>query len=218
MANGKEVLVLLSGSGVFDGAEIHESVITLLSLSRRGASWKIAAPDKPQHHVINHHSGEEMDEQRNARVEAARIARGPVLSLDEVKVDDYDALFIPGGFGAAKNLSSLAFDGPSCTIDPDFQSVVKAFHAASKPIGAICIAPAVLVRALGFGNVTIGSDEGTAGAIAAMGGTHSEAAVTEFIADKANKIVTSPAYMCEAPLHEIAEGIEGAVNAVLDLA
>ncbi|MDP6934726.1 MAG: isoprenoid biosynthesis glyoxalase ElbB, partial [Myxococcota bacterium] len=128
------VLVLLSGCGVFDGAEIHESVITLLALSRQGASWTVAAPDKDQAHVINHHAGQPADETRNVRTESARIARGPVLALGEVDVDAYDAVFMPGGFGAAKNLNTFAFDGADCSIDSDVERILKGFHAAGKPI------------------------------------------------------------------------------------
>ena len=218
MSTGPRVCVVLSGCGVFDGSEIHESVATLLALSAAGAQVGFAAPDKDQAHVVNHQTGEVAEgERRNVRVEAARIARGPVADLAEVDVADFDALFLPGGFGAAKNLSSLAFEGPKGTADPALVKIAQDFHAAGKPIGAVCIAPAVLVMALGKGHVTIGADPGTAGAIEAMGGTHSTCAGTEICVDTENRFVTAPAYMLDAPVHEVAAGISAAVGAVLEL-
>jgi enhancing lycopene biosynthesis protein 2 len=214
----KNVLVLLSGCGVFDGSEIHESVITLLALSKVGAKATVTAPDKDQAHVINHHAGAPAEETRNVLVESARIARGPVVPLSDVNASDYDAVFLPGGFGAAKNLNTFAFDGADCSIDSDVERVLKDFHAQGKPIGAVCIAPTVVVRALGLGIVTIGSDADTAAAIETMGGSHMICDVTEIAIDPANKIVTAPAYMCEASLADIAIGIERAVSATVELA
>ncbi|MBJ95727.1 MAG: isoprenoid biosynthesis protein ElbB [Rickettsiales bacterium] len=213
-----KVLVLLSGCGVFDGAEIHESVLTLLSLSRCGASWTIAAPDKDQAHVIDHHLGQPTEEKRNVRSEAARIARGPVLDLNEVDCNEFDAIFLPGGFGAAKNLNTFAFDGAKCSIDEQVERVLKDFHSAHKPIGAVCIAPTVVARALGLGTMTIGSNAETAAALEAMGATHQECSADEIVVDEANRLVTAPAYMCEAPLHEIATGIDKAVRKLVELA
>ena len=213
-----KVLVLLSGCGVFDGAEIHESVITLLALSRLGAQATITAPDKEQAHVVNHQLGQPSEETRNVLVESARIARGPALALSEASAEDYDALFLPGGFGAAKNLNTFAFDGSECSIDPDVRRILQEFHGAGKPIGAVCIAPTVVVKALGKGIVTIGSDPDTASAIEAMGGNHMACQVTEIAIDPENKIVSAPAYMCEASLADIATGIERAVQATVDLA
>ena len=106
--SSKNILVILSGCGVYDGAEIHESVLTLLALARHGASVTIAAPNKDQMHVINHATGDVMSESRNVMVEAARIARGQITDLSEIQSGDYDAVFIPGGFGAAKNLCTFA--------------------------------------------------------------------------------------------------------------
>jgi len=213
-----KVLVLLSGCGVFDGAEIHESVITLLALSKIGAETTVTAPDKDQAHVVNHQVGAPSEETRNVLVESARIARGPALALSEASAQDYDAIFLPGGFGAAKNLNTFAFDGAECSIDPDVKRILQEFHGAGKPIGAVCIAPTVVVKALGKGIVTIGSDPDTAAAIEAMGGNHMSCAVTEIAIDPENKIVTAPAYMCEASLADIATGIERAVRATVDLA
>lgn len=216
----KNVAVVLSGCGYLDGAEIREAVITLLALDRAGARYQCAAPDVPQHHVVNHLTGEVVPgETRNVLVEAARIARGQVVPLSAIRAADYDALFLPGGYGAAKNLSTVAFDGPAAKVDPELARVCREFRAAGKPIGAVCIAPAVLVRALGEGEVTIGDDPGTAGAIVAMGGSHVACPVDRPHVDHARKIVTAPAYMYgDASISGVAAGIEAAVAATLELA
>ena len=211
------ILVVLSGCGLYDGAEIHESVITLLAIAREGGRYTIAAPDKAQMHVINHATGDVSGETRNVLVESARIARGTITPLSEVDAADYDAVFLPGGFGAAKNLCTFATEGPDCSIDSDVQRVLSAFHSAGKPIGAVCIAPAVVVKALGDVTVTIGSDASTAGALAAMGGTHADRAVTQCHIDADNKVVTAPAYMVETSIDQVALGIEAAVSAVIGL-
>lgn len=215
----KRVAVVLAGCGYLDGAEIHEAVVTLLALDRAGARVQCAAPDKPQHHVVDHLSGEPTGETRNVLREAARLARGKIVPLTDIRAADYDALFLPGGFGAAKNLSTVAFDGPNATVDPEVARVLREFRAAGKPIGAVCIAPAVLVAALREGEVTLGCDPGTAGAIATMGGTHVSCGVTELHVDRARKIVTAPAYMYgDERIANVAAGIEKAVAATLELA
>ena len=214
----QKVCVVLSGCGFLDGAEIHESVATLLALSKAGADYTVAAPDKVQHHVVNHHTQSEMTgESRNVLVEAARIARGPVADVATIQAADFDALFFPGGFGAAKNLSSFAFKGSGGDIDPQVARLIKEFHQSGKPIGAVCIAPALLALALGKGTVTIGSDTGTAGHLEKLGSTHQVCPVTEAVIDNANKLVTAPAYMEDAKVHEVAQGIESAVHAVLEM-
>ncbi len=212
------VCVTLSGCGYLDGAEIHEAVIPLLALFRAGASVQCAAPNKVQMHVVDHLSGDVASgEQRNVLVESARIARGAIIPLSEVQATDYDAVFLPGGFGAAKNLSNLAVAGPKGAADPELVRVLGDFHSAGKPIGAVCISPAVTVMALGKGSVTIGSDPGTADAIGAMGGSHTDCPVTGHHVDTENKIVTAPAYMCDASIAEVADGIEKAVASTLEL-
>jgi len=214
MAN---ICVLLSGSGVFDGSEIHEAVASLIAFSKAGATVQCVAPNKMQHHVINHYSGEEMDERRNVLVESARIARGNIIACTDVQVNDFDALFIPGGFGAAKNLSSFAFEGAKASIDPEVGKLIRDFHEAGKAIGAVCIAPALLALALGKGSVTIGSDKGTADALEALGATHRICSVDKAIVDPELKLVTAPAYMEDAAIHEVALGIEAAVTELLSL-
>lgn len=213
----KRVLVILAGCGYLDGAEINEAVLSLLALDRAGVRYQCAAPDKNQYHVVNHLTQEPTTETRNVLVEAARIARSKIVALSTVQVDDYDVLFMPGGFGAAKNLSTVAIDGPAATVDPEVLRVIRGFRAANKPIGAVCIAPAVLVAALREGEVTIGRDPGTAAAIQTMGGKHVVCEVTGIHVDTARKLVTTPAYMYNARLSEAATGIEKAVTAVLAL-
>ncbi|WP_430810228.1 MULTISPECIES: isoprenoid biosynthesis glyoxalase ElbB [unclassified Carboxylicivirga] len=218
MTTKKQIAVILSGCGVYDGAEIHESVLTLLAIARQGAEYTLFAPDIEQHHVINHLTGEPTDEKRNVLIEAARIARGQIKALSTYKAGDFDALMLPGGFGAAKNLSTVAFDGPNCTIDADTEHAVKTTHAAGKPIGALCIAPAVITKILGDITVTIGQDEGTAQAIEAMGGNHVTTDHGEVIVDESNKVATTPCYMLDANILQIAEGAEKVTQAVLQMA
>ncbi|MNM81355.1 Enhancing lycopene biosynthesis protein 2 [compost metagenome] len=215
----KKVAVILSGSGVFDGAEIHESVITLLRLSQRGADVQCFAPNIAQHHVLNHLTGEEMPETRNVLVESARIARGAVKDLREAKVEDFDALIIPGGFGAAKNLSDFAFNGDQCEVQPDVLAVAQAFAAAHKPVGLICIAPAMAARIYGQGiECTIGTDADTAAALTRMGAKHVECSVEDIVEDSHHKLVTTPAYMLAQSIAEAASGINKLVDRVLELA
>lgn len=213
----KKIAVVLSGCGVFDGAEIHESVLTLLAIQRAGAAYQCFAPDVVQHHVINHMNGNEMDETRNVLIESSRIARGDIKPLSDYDVADYDALMLPGGFGAAKNLSTFAFDGADCSVNGDVEAALKSTRAAEKPIGALCITPAVLAKVFGDVIVTIGQDEGTAGAIQSLGCTHETSDHGEIIVDANAKIVTSPCYMLDANIAEIADGAEACVNKVMSL-
>ncbi|MEM1422910.1 MAG: isoprenoid biosynthesis glyoxalase ElbB [Planctomycetota bacterium] len=211
------VAVVLSGCGVYDGAEIHESVSLLLHLSQRGVDYACFAPDKEQAHVVDHLAGAPAEgETRNVLVEAARIARGDIAPLDQLQTDGFDALFAPGGFGAAKNLSSFAFDGADCTVDPGFDRVLNEFRSAGKPIGVCCITPAVLAKALPGTTVTIGEDADTASAIEAMGGVHQNRPINEACVDDANAVVTAPAYMYgDAKIHEVHEGIGQMVEQTL---
>ncbi|MEG3637956.1 isoprenoid biosynthesis glyoxalase ElbB [Magnetococcus sp. PR-3] len=213
----KRIGVVLSGCGVYDGAEIHEATLTLYFLDKAGIKVVCMAPDKDQHHVVNHLTGDEMAETRNVRVEAARIARGDVKTIAEVQISELDALIIPGGFGMAKNLSTVAFDGPDATVDEDLASLVNAMYDAKKPIGAICITPAVISKILADRGVklTIGNDEGTAGAIRAMGNEHVETGAKQIVIDEQNNIVSTAAYMCAASIAEAGEGIEKLVAEIL---
>ena len=155
--------MVLGGCGVYDGSEIHEAVITLLAIARNGAQAVCFAPDKPQRDVINHLTGEPLTEQRNVLVEAARIARGDILPLAQAREETLDALIVPGGFGAAKNLSSFAAEGSKCEVDHDLRALALAMHQAGKPLGFMCIAPALLPKIFAFPlRMTIGTDLDTA--------------------------------------------------------
>ena len=215
-----KVAVVLAGCGVYDGAEINEAVLTLLSLEQHGATYQCFAPDKEQMHVINHLTGEPAEgETRNVLVEAARIARGNIKPLTEASADDFDALLVPGGFGAAKNLSDFAVAGADMQVDAAFLAVAQGFHRAGKPIGLICIAPVMAAAICGEGaQCTIGNDAETADAINAMGGKHLECPVTEARVDAGNKLVTTPAYMLAGSVSEAYAGIGDCVKEVLALA
>ncbi|SEF00323.1 MULTISPECIES: isoprenoid biosynthesis glyoxalase ElbB [Pseudomonas] len=214
----KKIAVILSGCGVYDGAEIHESVITLLRLDQRGAQVQCFAPNIAQLHVINHLTGEEMPETRNVLVESARIARGNIKDIREADVEDFDALIVPGGFGAAKNLSNFAIEGAGCTVQPQVLALAEAFAEAGKPVGLICISPALAAKIYGPGvTCTIGNDADTAAAMNKMGATHADCAVTDIVEDKARKLVSTPAYMLAQSISEAASGINKLVDRVLEL-
>ncbi len=214
-----KVGVVLSGCGVMDGSEIHESVLTLLALSRSGAEAVCMAPNVDQLHVINHLAGSETKEKRNVLVESARIARGKIRDMKDIKEKEIDALIFPGGLGASKNLCTFAVDGTDCKVNPDVARLVKEVHQAGKPIGAICIAPALIAKIFeGTGvELTIGKDKGTAEALTKLGQTHHECGVNEIWIDSRHKIVSTPAYMLARNLAEAWEGIEKLVKEVLTL-
>ena len=214
----KKIAVILSGCGVYDGAEIHESVITLLRLDQRGAQVECFAPDVAQLHVINHLTGEEMPESRNVLVESARIARGAVKDIGQANAADFDALIVPGGFGAAKNLSNFAVEGAGCSINPQVLALAEVFAEAGKPVGLICISPALAAKIYGPGvTCTIGNDANTAAALDKMGATHVECTVEDIVEDPARKLVSTPAYMLGKNISEVASGINKLVDRVLEL-
>ncbi|MDY6849770.1 MAG: isoprenoid biosynthesis glyoxalase ElbB [Geoalkalibacter sp.] len=217
----KKIGVVLAGCGVNDGSEIHESVITMLALDRAGAEIICMAPDMEQMHVVNHLTGEPAEgEKRNVLVEAARIARGNIRNIAEVKADQLDGLFMPGGFGVAKNLCDFAVKGPECSVHPEVSRLVKEMVAAKKPLAAVCIAPALVSKVLGDQKpkLTIGNDADVAGGLEKMGARHVQCPVSEFVVDEENKIISSPAYMLAGRISEAAEGIEKTVQALLKMA
>lgn len=212
--------VILSGSGVFDGSEIHEAVLTLLALDRAGAKVQCLAPNKDQHHVVNHLTKQPTQEKRNVLVESARIARGEVKDIATAKAEELDAVILPGGFGAAKNLSDYAQKGDKCELDPGVKKLLQDMRKAGKPIGGICISPVILAKAFGANGspkITIGKHPETANHIEAMGAEHISCPVDDFIVDPETKIVTTPAYMLAENITEAAIGIEKLVNEVLRL-
>jgi enhancing lycopene biosynthesis protein 2 len=213
----KKIAVILSGCGNKDGAEIHESVMTLWAIHKHGADYQCFAPNIPQHHVLNFITGQEMEEERNVLVESARIARGNIKDLAEFNADDFGALVIPGGLGVAKNLSTFAFDGPHCTVNEEVERAVRDTAAQGKPIGALCIAPAIIAKVLGEVEVTIGEDAATEVAIVQMGARHSKTTHGEIIVDREQRVVTTPCYMLDARVDQIGEGAEKLVLAVLEM-
>ncbi len=213
--------VLLSGCGFLDGSEIHEAVLTMLHLDRSGAGIVCLAPRGPQRDVVDHAAGQPAaGERRDMLTEAARIARGRIRDLAEVRATDLDALVLPGGFGAAKNLCDYAVNGKDAKALPEVARLLREMHAAKKPIGAVCIAPAVVAAVLGPSapTLTIGEDPGTAQALQAMGARHQACPVTGFHVDEHNRIVSTPAYMFDARIGDVSRGIEQLVQAVLQLA
>ncbi len=215
----KRIGVLLSGCGALDGSDMHEAVLTLLALDRAGVDARCAAPNMEQHHVINHLTQEETADVRNVLVESARIARGNIVDIGELDSRKIGGLILPGGFGAAKNLSSFALKGPHGEVHPQVSALLQQVHAAKKPIGAIGISPATVVMALKKHqpSVTIGTDEATAAAIHTMDGKHHVCEVGTIHVDPINKIVCTPAYLIGPGLKEIANGIEKLVQKVIDL-
>ncbi len=217
MAKKRKFAMVLAGCGVYDGSEIHEATMTLHAIVKNGGEYEIFAPDIQQHHVINHVTGEEMKEIRNVLVESARIARGNIKKLDDFRPDDFDALIFPGGFGVAKNLSKFAFDGPDCSVDAGVERVIKAMVKSGKPIGALCIAPAVMAKILDEPVLTIGQDEGTAQALEKMGAIHKKTGHGETIVDPRYRLVTTPCYMLDADIVQIGEGADAVVKEILKL-
>ncbi|PVD30911.1 hypothetical protein C0Q70_10186 [Pomacea canaliculata] len=217
---------VLSGCGVYDGSEVHEASAVLVHLSRKNARVSMFAPNINQMHTIDHIKGEPTEPNRNVLVESARIARGQIEDLSKLKAKDFDAIIFPGGFGAAKNLSTFAVDGTSMSVNADVERVLKDFHGARKPIGLICIAPVLGAKLFPGCEVTVGSDVeegdkwpnvGAAKAIQAMKAKHVKKDVTECHVDAMNKIVTTPAFMCNTAIHKIFDGIGVLVNTVLKL-
>lgn len=216
----KKVAVILAGSGVYDGSEIYESVITLLALDQQDAQVQCFAPNIPQMHVVNHLTGEVAEgETRQVLVEAARLARGQIKDIVEAKADDFDALIIPGGFGVAKNLSDFAVKGADMSVNPQVLALAQSFKAAAKPVGLICITPTLAAAIFGEGvQCTIGQDADTAAAIETMGGKHVPTQVDEIVVDEAHKLVTTSAYMMAGRIRDAAAGINKLVDKVLALA
>ena len=212
----KKFAVILAGSGVFDGAEIHEVTLTLLAINQQGGKYQCFAPDIDQHHVINHITGEEMNETRNVLIESARISRGDIKELSAYNPADFDVLMIPGGFGVAKNLCNFAFKGADCVVNGDVEKAIKATYEAKKPIGALCISPVLLAKVLGDVDITLGQDEATIENTEKMGATHIKTTHGEVIVDKNNKIFTTPCYMLDADIVQVYEGASNIVKSISD--
>lgn len=215
----KRIAVVLAGSGRSDGSEIHESVSVLVHLSRKGWAYRCFAPDAPQAEVVNHATDQvEPGATRHMLAESARISRGDITPLHNLDASTFDALVLPGGFGAAKNLCDFASKGAACSVWPDVSRAITVFHAARKPIGLCCIAPIIAAKVLGTAaggpgcTITLGGESGAAAAARAMGATHQECSVTRACVDRPNRLVTTPAYMHDAKPHEVFDGIGAMVD------
>ncbi|MCC5875400.1 MAG: isoprenoid biosynthesis glyoxalase ElbB [Candidatus Sumerlaeia bacterium] len=215
----KKIGIVLAGCGVYDGAEVHESVISMLVLQKKGYELVFFAPDVEQAHVINHQEGVPAEgEKRRVLIESARVARTKVNKVSEARVDELDGLFFPGGFGVAKNLCTFAFEGEKMSVNKDVANLITAFHKARKPMTFLCIAPVLPAKVIGNGvELTIGTDPEVGGKIDAMGAKHIRKAVNEAHVDKANRIVTSPAYMSAANLLDVEASVNAAVKAFAEL-
>jgi len=218
----KKAAVVLSGCGYLDGAEIQEAVLTLLYLDILGVKIICAAPDIQQYHTINHITSSPMESgNRNVLLESARIARGDIIPLTKLSVKDFDALIFPGGFGVAKNLCTFGLKGPDCEIEQTVKKIILDALRARKPLGLICIAPALAAKAVEGTEfklkLTIGNDPGTAKAIESLGAKHINCPVDDIVYDEQNKVVSTPAYMLGPSVAAIAKGIEKLVNKVISL-
>jgi enhancing lycopene biosynthesis protein 2 len=221
--------VLLSGCGVYDGAEIQEAVLTLLAINELGAEAVCISVDEDQYHVINHLTGEEMPEKRNMLVESARIARGEVVEISAIQPADIDALVIPGGFGSAKNFTNWAFEGPDGTINPKVKLLLVNMINIGKPIAALCVSPVVVAKALENSSIeatlTIGSTAADSpydiGAftlgLEKIGAKGTMKTVDAIQVDQKNKIVTAPCYMMSASISEVNQNIRSALKALVEL-
>jgi enhancing lycopene biosynthesis protein 2 len=217
LSSSPKVAVVLSGCGFQDGSEIHEAVCTLLALDQQGAHYRCFAPDMAQARVVNHLTGSEVPDSRNVLVESARIARGAIQPLAAFDASRFDALVMPGGFGAAINLSDFAQAGAQCTVQKDVARAVVAMHQAGKPIGALCIAPVILARLLPGACLTIGKDADTASACRQMGAIHQDTGHGEVAVDMQNRLVTTPCYMLDARISQIFEDAQILVRELLKM-
>lgn len=210
-----KIAMILSGSGVYDGSEIHEATMLMLSIVNNGMTYTAFAPNINQHHVINHLTGEEMKETRNVLIESARLVRGNISDLKEYDPSEFDALVIPGGFGAAKNLSNYAFKGKDMDVNADVTNAIRRTLELHKPIGFVCISPVIAAKVVGKNvHVTIGSDPTTAEDINSLGGQHIEKDITEVAVDQDNLIFSTPCYMSAHNIGEIYEGCNNMIRAM----
>lgn len=215
----KRVAVVLSGCGYLDGSEITEAISTLICLSEAGVDTQCFAPDI-ELETKSHLEGKSDGSRRNVLIESARIARGHVRDLKELREGDFDAIVFPGGYGAALNLSSWGRDGSKSKVHGEVTRVIREFHGSHKPIGAMCIAPTLVAKTLGDQgvHVTIGDDPATSGEIEKTGAHHVTCAVTDYVSDRDHKVLTTPAYMYEAKPHEVYQGIRKMIRELVEMA
>lgn len=211
----KKFAIILAGCGVYDGAEIHEAVMTMYAIAKNSAEYQLFAPDIAQHHVVNHLTGAEMPETRNVLVESARIARGKIQPLTALDMRSFDALVFPGGFGVAKNFCNYAFKGEECTVNPEITQIIREALSLRKPIGALCISPVLLAKILGDVTITVGPDEDDASNVTAMGANHVVTKHGEVVTDEKHRIYSTPCYQLNSTIVQIAEGADNIVKAML---
>tara|TARA_B100001113_G_C21091340_1_gene614486 strand:- start:1093 stop:1788 length:696 start_codon:yes stop_codon:yes gene_type:complete len=208
--------VILAGCGVYDGSEIHETTLTLLALDKQHANVTCLSIDKNQHHTINHSNQTELNHHpRNCLIESSRIARGPVIKLNTININDFDAFIFPGGFGVAKNLCSYAIDGANHTIEPEIEALIVSAHNQKIPMGFLCISPVIPAKLIPNVKLTIGTDPNTINDIETMGAQHIKAAVSEIVTDNTNYIVSTPAYMLATQISELSNGINQLVKQII---
>ena len=215
----KKIAIILSGCGVYDGSEIHESVLTMLAINQNGAQYRCFAPNINQYHVVNHLTGDiDENDTRNVLVESARIARGDIEDITELVVDEFDALVLPGGFGAAKNLCDFAINNQNYTMQADVLTVCQEFASANKPAGYICIAPVMIALVYGNSSIgTIGTDSDIASQLTTMGLQHVSCPVNDVVIDTVNNVISTPAYMLAGDIGEAAQGINKLIKNLLEM-
>ena len=211
----KKFAIIICGCGHLDGSEIQETLMTMLAIEKQNCEYEVFAPDKEQFHVVNHLTKKELPETRNMLVEGARITRGKISDVSTFSIDNFDAVIFPGGFGVAKNLFSYAFNGIDAKVLPEIEKIIIDTHAVGKPIGALCISPVLITKVLGSVNVTIGQDKATADDIVKMGGNHINALITDVVSDRRNKIFSTPCYMLNASVLDIAQATENLIETML---
>ncbi len=219
MKQNKKIAIILSGCGFEDGAEIHESVLTMLALDKSGVTYSCFAPDIPQKMVIDHYNRKKIDnEQRNVLIESARIARGEIMPLKDFNAANFDAIVLPGGFGVASSFCSFAADGINCEVDDGIENAIISMKKSNKPIGALCISPVLIAKVIDNAKITIGNNADIAKEIAKTGATHENTGIGQIVVDNKNKIVTTPCYMLNSRISEVFSAIEKLVSALIKMA
>jgi enhancing lycopene biosynthesis protein 2 len=213
----KKVAVILSGCGVFDGSEIHEATLALLAIRKAGCDYSVFAPDREQTEVVNHYICAGVKEKRNILAESARIARGNALPLSELNPERFDAIVLPGGFGAAKNLSDFAYKGESYSVIPELEKVLLRANELKKPVGAMCIAPVLLAKVFKGCRITLGAAGDASYAVEKNGAKHVVTTHGETVVDEKYKLVSTPGYMLDAGIEQIAEGADNLIKELLKL-
>lgn len=197
------IALFLSGSGYLDGSEITEATSLIIALSKYGIAVDFFAPNRNQSDVVNHNTNQESSESRNILIESARITRGNVLPLDEFNAELYNAVVLPGGFGAVKNFTTFLQDGHNAQLHSDIKKALENAIFHKLWIVGICAAPLVIalaLRDLNIENSTIsfGDQNNSVDFINALNHwkiKHAETKIDEHHIDYHNKLITSGAYM-----------------------